>query len=324
MPKSRALPAVAAAASIALASLLIASPAHGATLPSGQRITVIDNSDDRVYDASPATAALAHVGPGFALELEFATAVDVDEDGHGYALFVGPSLGFGLSYVAPLDATTGVGGELVPITIPSLGNTDAYNCSSLDLFTDGVYYTICGTNALMDGVVSVFGALDPVKGELDVITTFEEYIQFTALASNPKTGAVTAFEYNDSTDFSGTWVVNPADWSFTTDLELDQPVLSADSDRDGQLFVTTVVGEGEGEYRDQLATLDAGGTFGLVGDYTIDGAPVGEFAIPPLTVWGKPALPATGAAMDGTAFGLGAALLLLVGAAAVLLRRRSA
>lgn len=97
MTSSRLLGTVAAASALTLATLLVASPAHAATIASGQRITVASNSSAApglVFEASPADAVLSQLPQRFdLLEGEFVSGVDVNADGPGYAIVTSESEG---------------------------------------------------------------------------------------------------------------------------------------------------------------------------------------------------------------------------------------
>ena len=69
MRSSRALGLLAGTAAVALATLTVASPASAATLPPGQRITIIDSIDDAgpqegpFFEVDPADAAATPGAP---------------------------------------------------------------------------------------------------------------------------------------------------------------------------------------------------------------------------------------------------------------------
>ena len=85
MFKSRVLSSALVVVAVAAASVFAAAPASAATLPDGQRITIIDSIAWQFYEASPADASLTAVGTGVPDEL-YLTGVDVDDDGHGFAM----------------------------------------------------------------------------------------------------------------------------------------------------------------------------------------------------------------------------------------------
>lgn len=324
MSRSRILAAASAVSAFALGTLLIASPASAASLPDGQRITVINDDSGEFFEADPATAALTAVG-GSGIPLvdgTIPTAVDVDErTGLGYALVFEVQPDWGPAWIVPVDASTGTAGDPVPVSIPSVG-TLAFGCHALVLL-DGVYYTSCFTGS-GDERQTHFGTIDPVTGVVEVLTTFDGEILFTAFAANPVNGEFWAFEYRGADGFSGSWTVDPADWSFTAFDELDYPVWSADYDREGQLFASTTVVTEEQEIYPALMLVDPlGGVFTEIGEYTISGESLSDEAELPLTIWGEPepALPATGGAFESVPLTLGAGFLLLAGAALLLTRR---
>ncbi len=89
--RTRALSIVAGIAAIAAGSLLVASPASAATLPEGQRITIVEQIEgspggSRMWFASPDDALTTENKPAYRapppIDIE---AIDVDDDGFGYA-----------------------------------------------------------------------------------------------------------------------------------------------------------------------------------------------------------------------------------------------
>jgi len=346
--RSRALPAAVVATGFAVAPRFAAVPASAATLPAGQRITVVDAYGWQFYDASPVDAALTPVGePGLLPFAESVEGVDVDDDGHGYAVTttwetdqgdppddctenderpecdppilllypIGATL-----YVADAAAGTLSGGIPVTILTDDTGPefTPADSCFALD-YTAGVLLLAC--NIYGDGSTAYIGSVDPDTGRLypDTVLPPEYFVEFDAIAVSPIDGTIWGFAGNEY----GT---------ITLDDELPQyvgytdfAVGGADFDRDGVLWATAYRGGIE-------ARAIEPGELGLViidldtGEVPFDAAwPDQQILIKPLTVWGKPALPATGPA-GAAPIAVGAAALLMLGtllAAGALLRRRS-
>jgi hypothetical protein len=325
MSRSRTLATTAAVASITLAGLLVASPASAAALPDGQRITVVSNYYGNVnaapsYDANPADAVLTALGGAVGLtEGEFVSGIDVNvADGLGYAIITSRPDGWGESWIAPYNAATGVAGTAIPIVDDE---DNQYNgCLGLDLYAaDGRYYTACFDNA--SGNTSAFGWVDPTTGELTELNEFAGY-EFTEFASDPVTGRMFAFRFiNGDADTYEVYEVLTNTWSFTPIDDLAKPVWGADFDRDGKLFVSTYLHDNaDADYGelDLLNPLTA--AFTVIDFYTANDSALEDDQLP-LTIWGQPALAATGGLVDAVPLGLGAALLLLAGAAFVATRR---
>lgn len=306
---------LAGAAAIALAVLTVASPASAATLPAGQKITVIDDLDDsgpqegQFYDVDPADAVGTPVGTGSGV---YAYGVDVADDGLGYAL-----VSFGGPELWKVDANTGTASN--PVTI-HLANIEPYDCEGIDLNqTTGELLVACVWFTNEDGNVAVIGPIDPDTGLLtpDVSISGPESPRFTALALNPVTGVLWAFDYDES------YIVDRALHTATPQATLDGPAYAADFDRDGQLFVASwATGENQFQTPSLAITDPAVGTFTFNQAFAngTNGEELEE--VESLTVWGKEALPATGPAVI-LPLGLGTALLLLVGAAFVATNRIS-
>src|ERR1044071_2680318 len=85
MNSSRVLTGALIVGAVAVASMFAAAPASAATLPTGQKITVIDQWTDQFYNVNPANAESAPFGTAVALAPEI-EAVDVDDAGLGYAI----------------------------------------------------------------------------------------------------------------------------------------------------------------------------------------------------------------------------------------------
>jgi hypothetical protein len=310
----RSVPAViAGATAIALAGLLVASPAAAATLPDGQRITVIENFFPEVgpiantyYDVSPADALSTQVGsPGGAV----VTSFDVNDAGVGYGTGTVPpgdnQVG-SVPILYPTNAATGVTGAGVTID-PVDADILITECPGIDVQPDGTIFLAC-LYAPDNVVNSYLGTVTP-GGAFTVFfnSQVEEdvSIDFTALAVDPTTGVLWAFAFDDF------WAVDRSGdpWSLGNINGTDfMPILGADFASDGQLFITTFA-----ESPDLLATLNLTTAVVLVVEAFNDGVDtLGN--VEAITVWGKKALPATGPA-DVLPLGLGTALLFLAGAA---------
>lgn len=300
---------VAGTAAIALASLVVASPAAGATLPDGQKITIIAQDfpiegpiANTYYDVSPADATGTQVGsPSGAL----VTALDVNDDGVGYGVGTVPpgnnQIG-SIPMLYPTNAATGVTGSGVVID-PVDPDVTITQCDEIDVQPDGTISVAC-INQPDNLVATYLGTVTP-DGAFTVHWNDNNNLRFTGLAVDPS-GQMWAFSFDEfwPVDRSAsTWTLGSVDF---TD---GQSVTGADFASDGQLFITSPnLGPS------LLSTLDlATGDVTLVNAMTAGGDPLFASAI---TVWGKKALPATGPA-ELFPVGLGTALLLLAGAALI-------
>lgn len=320
MIRARRFAGAGIAAAFVLAPLVAASPASAVPLPEGQHITVLDFATGIAYDANPDTAALILLGPGVPLEDDdFATALEVDDSGFGFALVAEAEGGVS---IRPFDANTGTAGEPVIVSVPSVGVL-ASGCGGLDLATDGRYYTACHVGDGEGGELTHFGWIDPTTGVLTVLQSFDQRVDFLALASDPVTGEFWAFEFEDG-GLRTLWSIDTATWAFTEIRTLDQTVDAADFDRSGRLWVTSdFTPQDQVMGPSSLSLLDpATGVFANIAPFVYEGENLSPYGTP-LTVWGvapEPLLPVTGS--SGVPIALGAALLLLLAGAAFALPRR--
>ena len=164
MQPSRALPAAIAVGAVAVASMFAAAPAAAATLPPGQKISVIDSWSDQFYNVNPTSALGTPVGTPDTID-EYVTGVDVDDAGHGYAVATQtywPSADVAAAVVLPYsnpldgyvdggwlykaDANTGKlsDGKPVIISSPEMKAEPADECSAID-YSAGVIVAVCYT-----------------------------------------------------------------------------------------------------------------------------------------------------------------------------------
>ena len=329
MRTSRTLSIVAGTAAIVLASLTVAAPASAATIASGQKITVIDliqaevgPTGSRFFDVDPANAAVTAVGNVQAPDTVY--GLDVNDEGVGYAIAFysedSENPGEPQSWVPVLltaDAKNGTLGDFVDI-VPTVEITINL-CTGIDLQPNGEIIVACldlrdGLLNSYIGVVTPEGAFTPFisSGENDV----EEY-DYTALAFNGVTGELWAFAFiGENDDEPAAFLLNRAAGTQGPPIALTEDVYGADFDRNGQLFVSSY--DDATDVETLAATVDlATGVVTVVGPYSED------LFVESLTVWGKPALAATGSPVDALPAGLGAALLLLAGAAFIATQRIS-
>jgi hypothetical protein len=308
MTHARPLAAALAASALAFAGLLAAAPAAAADLPEGATLSVVDDDSGTIYDVNAANADLSPAGA--ATNVQSVTAIDVNATGQGYAL-TAPIDGPSNLYVA--DAAAGTLTD--PIGIIVFGDILASGCAALD-YTDGVLVAACLVSQGESGFTSVIGVLNPETGvlESDVVVDTEDQFFVSALAKDPTTGILYAFDNRD------VFTVDLAADTITPLVEADHPVYGADFDVNGVLWITTSEETGS-ESADGLATLDLEtGEAAWIGFYeTTDGS---DFSITNgITVWGgtapvvpEPALAATGSETV-LPIALGALLLVLAGLA---------
>ncbi len=305
---------VAGVSAIALASLLVASPASAATLPSGQVITVVNSTEleagigfQQMFEPSPATAIASTTGA--AQPAPIVMAIDVNDDGIGYALSY-LVLNEPVTFVPSIfnaNANTGQLSGGVPIVPAPLLDITINDCRGLDLQPSGEVLTACTfVNADNNLVASYIGVVDPVTGFFTPFVTNGGVQQnpnvfWAALAYNAVTGELWAFGSNDG---DVNYLVDRAAGALGPRIE-SEPIYGADFDRDGQLFVMSI--------RELLATADpAAGTIAPI-DVVTSSEGIEMELVESITVWGN-ALPATGPA-EILPLGLGTAMLFLAGAA---------
>jgi len=314
MRKSRVLTGALVAGSFTVASLFAAAPASAATLPDGQQITVVDDFSWNFYFANPDTAALTAVGSGSAHdEFENVTAIDVDNDGYGWAFSsTYDQEGSSSSALFRADANTGTltDGKTMSVV---WGETDypADECTAID-YTDGVVLGICyDYDDDGEGDYAFIGTVDTDGAVLNAATVLgdEGFIFFSSMAVDPTDGTTYGFTFDDSHGVRIAILNLNDDYPLLNLTEMTLPAFGADFDSSGQLWISTgvptpaLIDPGD----NGLATLDldtSTNPFSAPFDPQIDAEA--------LTVWGE-ALPATGPG-DSTAIAAGAAAFLLLGA----------
>ena len=346
MLKTRALTGALIVGAVAVASMFAASPASAATLPAGQRITVIDEYGTYFYTADPATAALTQAGPQDQTIDGCVQGIDVDDTGLGWAVeSANPFYSFSSTcgneeaITAGLwkaDANTGIVSDGQQIRLFFGDVTDeADECSAID-FTAGIITAAC---LLFFGeedefAVTYVGQVDPETAILTPEFTFGDvegspFRYITALATDPISGTLYGFEVRDNVDDFGFFLLTLSETDGVDEVgELSDPVWGADFDKSGQLWATTQAPSDD----PALATVGtSAGPFPFYEFYTLDGVAYEEATggwIEALTVWGLPPAPqlaATGSSASPLA-PIGAAAVLLLGAllaAGAAMRRRA-
>jgi hypothetical protein len=323
MRSSRALGVLAGTAAIALSVLTMAAPASAATLPSGQRITIIDALDDSgpgegpFFTADPTDAAATPVGTGSGA---YTYGLDVNDQGLGYAIGIFPDINLWKA-----DANTGTVSDLVAphfATAP-----DPYKCRGVDLNpTTGEVLVSCVQFTNETGNVVTIDSVDPATGLLTPLVTIpSNTLTFDDLALNPVTGVLWAF--GSDTAGPSSYIVDRVLHTATAVATLDDGVNAADFDRDGQLFLTTVTDTGNG-FDPSLVVADPSvGAFTSIGPFVNISNNLALTEVSSLSVWGAapapapaPELAATGSSL-ATPVAIGSALLLLVGGAFIVTAR---
>ncbi|HWH96798.1 MAG TPA: hypothetical protein VNS80_00385 [Pseudolysinimonas sp.] len=319
MRSFRGLGLLAGTTAIAFATLVIASPAAAATLPDGQKITIVETIDGndppsgQFFDVNPADAASTPVGTA---PDEYITGLEVNDDGIGAAIGQLDST----STIWTADANTGMLSDPHPIT--TAGDVDLDDCGGIDL-VNGTFIISCVEGG---NIASHVGAVNPADG---VFTSFlklegDDFVEFDALANDEKTAQLWGF--SGDTDFS--YTIDLEHDIVTPVAEMDDEVFAADFDRDGVLWVSSQVFRGELFVPALAIANPATGVFSSVGPYVSTTTDAALIFVLALTIWGEPALAATGASgADFVPIGIGSVLLLLAGAAFIAtarVNRRSA
>lgn len=329
MLKSRVLTGAFVTAAFVVASVFAAAPASAATLPPGQKITVVDQDTWQFSTADPNTAALTpSTGVNDPGEDEQITAIDVDNKGLGFAFSttyetipgvpdpqnpndpVFPTIEPAGAALFKADANTGLLSDGMKLSI-LWGDTEynADECTALD-YSGGQVIGVCYDwefDMAFIGVVDTDGAVLNATSALFGLG----FIYFTAIAKDAVTGVIWGF--SDFKDNGYAWTITLDGVPPVSKGDLDVVVTGADFDSSGQLWVQAkmrpeapalVIGPGT----DGLATLDLT-TFSL--PFSAQWLDV-EYVPGGITVWGE-ALPATGPT-DSAPLWLGAAAFLLLGA----------
>ena len=317
MRTTRILGVLAGTAAIALATLTVAAPAAAATLPPGQKISVIDQRefdfDSQQYNASPSNAVSTAVGAPVA-GYDNVPAIDVNDDGLGYALAtVDP--GEGLEHPVLLKADANTGTLTDPIVVVYSGPFDVTltECKGIDVSASGELIATC--NDVSDGFVAGFvGVIDPLSGAFTSFLDGDAAID--AVAVDPATNAIWCFFHHVGGSFAS--AVNRGENSTSVPINVGQPIFGADFDRNGQLWVTTRIPGTDPEISlSALATLTLvdGSTPAVVGPFVANNTALIDVAA--ITVWGKLAATGSTTGTEALPVALGSALLLLAGAAFV-------
>ena len=315
MRSSRVLGILAGTTALALATLVVASPASAAKLPDGQKATIVEQTSDsgtgQFYDVNTDTGASSPFGTAAGRSIE---GIEVGDDGLGVAIGLADFGDIG-THPAMFTANANTGVLSAPQLILLNGEDTLDACEGIDL-VNSTYIISCVLSG--DGATSYVGQLDPATGTFTPFLTLsgESYLQFQALANSTKTATLWGFA-----------LVGGVSTAYQLDLENDtatpfgefvEPVVGADFDRDGKLFVSTYTQATDPEI-DLPAIALADPATGVVTDvhlYVDSSNNTALIDVHTLTIWGAPGLAATGTTgTDILPIGLGSALLLLAGAA---------
>jgi hypothetical protein len=343
MKHSRSLAGALIVGSVVVASMFAAAPASAATLPAGQKISVIDNVDAQFYNVSPATAIATPVGTPTPIATEI-SGVDVDDAGHGYAIATlfeyeepegdeqfgdrFPSEG----WLYQADANTGALSDGKQIRIDDGGNDPVWanECTAID-YTAGVITAVCYTYGNVRigyvGTIDASGAEAVLTADTFLWEQDGTDIYFTAIAIDPTDGTLYGFSLT-FTNHIWTITLDGADPVKVSEDSIGYTVAAADFDRSGQLWlsvVPTIVPSALNASIYQLATFDFAALEVVPVDNFASEDPYAIAAPTALTVWGV--LAATGSAMSiAPAVAASGVLLLgaILAAGTMMLRRRSA
>ena len=346
MKSSRALTGAIVVGAVAVASMFAAAPASAATLPPGQKITVIEQNSDQFSNVNPANAFATPVGTVEALIEEYVSGVDVDDAGLGYATATAQELivDDDFPYTVPAggwiykaDANSGKlsDGKEVVIDLPGEDDPYATECSAID-YSKGVITASC-TVWFEQGGDTYIGTVDPATGVLTPLTTLggEGFLYIAALAISPTTGTIYGF-----TGYQfGAYTITLDDAEPTFIEYTNDAVVGADFDRSGQLWLSVdttepprlLAAKGGPQFQATtsvygLSTWDiAASADTLISTYTTTD-PYDVDVVEAITVWGV--LAATGSTASPVAPAIAASLILLGGAilaaGTMVLRRRNA
>lgn len=331
MQPSRVLTGALVVGAVAVASVFAAAPAGAASLPLGQKITVIDAFGEQFSNADPADALLAPVGTPPGLADEFESGVDVDDSGLGFAIANGVEAQDDYSVIYRADANTGQLSDGKRVVIDAGGDVPppADACGAID-YTNGVILAVCDIYYEGDATAYI-GTID-ISGATALLTPFhtlsgEAFLQFRSIAVNPVDGVVWGFEY--TYDTSNVYQITKDALIFKGEMLTYYPE-AADFDRSGQLWFSAAPYNDIARVADTESVLELA-TFDFATNQAIVIAPFGsndpyEVDYPAaLTVWG--ALAATGTTVSiAPALAASGVLLLgaLLAAGTMVLRRRNA
>jgi len=327
MRTSRSLGLIAGTAAIVFATLTVAAPASAATLPPGQKITIVEveniptPGEGQFFTVNPANAASTPVGTGSG---EFLTGLEVNDDGIGFAIGTFDHEGE-IGFVPTLwdaDANTGTISNAKPLHFAPGDYPDS--CEGIDLNpTTGELLIACEQYEVPElGSVSTVSSVDKTTGLLTAVVLLngEDFQPFDALAYNAVTGVLWGF---GQVELYSSFIIDRTEQSATPEATMDYPVYGADFDRNGQLFLASELENENDADEPSLAVTDPASDDFTSNETFVDTSDDTTLIfVAALTVWGK--LAATGSTPGEVApIAIGSALLLLAGAAFIATSRVS-
>jgi hypothetical protein len=292
------------ASALAIVAVLVAAPtaASASTLPDGQSMYGYQGG---FYGINAADAALTPIGPSTAFGNGTYGMDYSDQDGVAYFFVDSTPCEF-----YSLDITTGIETDIGPIVD---GATDSDNCDALDVAPDGTVYV---------GSVDTVYEIDTTNGSASAAHVLSGDAldgQMGWLATDPTTGILYVGDYNGNI-FS----LNTTTWAATIVASGVGYIESGDFDANGVFWFS-----GSGPDTQGLNSLLLSDPTNVTsyGSFADGGGGVSIFAlfVQGGTAAPKPALAATGSD-NGVLLplGVGASILLLAGAGAILVARRRA
>ena len=302
----------------AVAVLGVGSSSVAVAAPDGQHITVIHavpESDtaavSQFFEVAEADAIGTPIGAP-TLERHL-IAIDVDAAGHGYALGTGSATELKLQLLFRADAGAGTVSDPIHLIFP----VGVGQCFDLDLLVDGRLLATCeGLDAQSVPTASVV-FIDPASGLLTPIHTEpvgDGGPHYRGIATNPATGWTWVFGELDGAAFGFRLELDGFVWPV---VPFDILPLAADFAEIGpkgppQLWAILAF------VRREFAAVDPStGTIRSVAAFDFDATEADD--VTALSVWGAPALAATGSSAPLFPV-LGPVLLVLAGATLLAIR----
>ena len=323
MRAPKVLGLLAGTAAIALAALTVAAPASAATLPPGQKITIVEVEDiptpgeGQFFNVNPAHAASTPVGTGSG---EFLTGLEVNDDGIGFAIgnfdHEG-EIGF-VPTIWNADANTGTISGPQPLHFAPGDYPDS--CEGIDLNpTTGELLIACEQYEVPElGNVSTVSSVDTTTGLLTavVLLSGEDFQPFNALAYNAVTGVLWGF---GPVELDNSFIIDRTLQTATLEGFMDNNVYGADFDRNGQLFLASQLFEDDSDVEfPSLAVTDPFSDDFTSNEWFVDTTDdTTMIFVASLTIWGKLAATGSTTGAETAPIAIGSALLLLAGAAFV-------
>ena len=307
---------------VALAASLGLAPSAVAVEASGQHITVIHAVPEgdsaavsQFYEIDSANAVGTPIGsPVVERHL---IALDVDATGQGFALGTGSPSEPKLQLLFRVDVVTGTVTDPIPLDFP----LDVGQCFDVDLLADGALLATCEGLDAANAPTTWVSLVDTATGSFTHILTTPVGAggpHYRGIATNPATHETWVFSELDGQAYSFKLDLDGFVWPLTP---LDVLPLAADFAEIGpqgppQLLAILAW------VRREFAAVDPGtGVIRSVAAFPFDATEKDD--VTAITVWGAPALAATGGGADGILpLGVASLLLVLAGGAVFAVGRR--